>query len=404
MEFRATDNDLYKFTMQQAVLHHYPDSWVKYRFKWRNAKQCLPNIPDHDRFFHDINQRISLFCETRFTPTELDYLSSIRFMKPDYIDFLEDFTFKHRYIRLFPDKDDLFGLSVEGPWPQTILFEVPLLYIISETYSEHIIRDVYDEDVGAMYKSEQKGIQDLIKSIPPIGFEDLDFRMTDFGTRRRFSRRYHEMALRNLSDALKNSFAGTSNVYFAMKYGWKAFGTMAHEWLQAHQALYRVSDSQKMALETWAKEYRGDLGIALSDVVGFDAFLRDFDPYFAKLFDGCRHDSGDPYEWSEKLISHYAKFGIDPKTKSAVYSDGLDLKKALDLHKTFKHRIKTGFGIGTSLSNIPTFLTPPQIVIKMVECNRKPVAKVSDSSGKGMCEDQSYLRYLKEVFKIDVRR
>ena len=175
-------------------------------------------------------------------------------------------------------------------------------------------------------------------------------------------------------------------------------GTMAHEWEQAHQQLTSLQDSLKMALDVWAHEYRGDLGIALSDTLGFDAFLNDFDLYFCKLFDGCRHDSGDPYKWTEKLIRHYKDMGIDPKTKRAVYSDGLNFKKANDLYEEFSSQIKTSFGIGTWLTN-DTGIEPLQIVIKMVECNGYPIAKISDDPAKGMCENKNYLNYLTSILQ-----
>jgi len=185
-----------------------------------------------------------------------------------------------------------------------------------------------------------------------------------------------------------------------MKNNLTSFGTMAHEWLQAGQALgVRLVDSQKFMLENWVAEYRGDLGIALSDVVGMEAFLQDFDLYFTKLFDGARHDSGDPYLWCDKLIEHYHSLGIDPSKKSAVFSDGLTFPLAIDLAKKYKGKINTSFGIGTNLTN-DVGLDALQIVIKMTKCNGQPVAKISDSSGKGMCEDEGYLNYLKQVFKI----
>jgi len=150
-------------------------------------------------------------------------------------------------------------------------------------------------------------------------------------------------------------------------------------------------------LDVWAREYRGDLGIALTDVIGMDAFLRDFDMFFAKLYDGCRHDSGDPIEWGEKLIAHYESMNINPKTKTAIWSDGLTIPKAISIYMNFHERIKCGFGIGTNLTNDVGF-DPLNIVIKMIECNGQPVAKLSDSPGKTMCEDKEYVKYLKKVF------
>jgi len=239
-----------------------------------------------------------------------------------------------------------------------------------------------------------EGIRGLEKEIPFI-----NYKYADFGTRRRHSRAYQELVLERLLRLTPNYFVGTSNVHFAKQFNVKPIGTMAHEWLQAFQALTRVADSQKLALETWANEYRGDLGIALSDVVGFDAFLRDFDKYFSKLFDGCRHDSGDPFEWGDKLIEHYELMGINPHTKTAVFSDGLNFKEANKIYDYFHKRINTSFGIGTYLINNCGFI-PLQIVIKMIECNGSPVAKISDSPGKGMCTDGSYLEYLNKTFKI----
>ncbi len=382
MNYTGLDNDLYKFTMQQAVLHNYPDAHVKLRYQCRNPQE-LSNV-DIGVFNARVIDKLGKFCETRFQMDELHYLSNIEFMKPDYVDFLEDFTFKRRYLDI---KNNAQGISIdiEGPWVQTILFEVPILAIISETFAEMRTESFK----GMMY-----GLNKIEEYLPFI-----NYLFADFGTRRRFSKAYHYLVLEKLIKMVPKNLVGTSNVELAKKFGIKPIGTMAHEWLQAHQALARVVDSQKAALEVWAKEYRGDLGIALSDVVGFKAFLNDFDKYFAKLFDGCRHDSGDPYTWGERLIDHYESMGIDPMTKSAVFSDGLNFKIANDIQNHFENRIKTSFGIGTFLSNNCGF-KPLQIVLKMIECNGKPVAKVSDSPGKGMCSDSSYLKYLKQTFNL----
>jgi len=382
MNYTGLDNDLYKFTMQQAVLHNYPDAHVKLRYQCRNPQE-LSNV-DIGVFNARVIDKIGKFCETRFQTDELHYLHNIEFIKPDYVDFLEDFTFKRRYVST---KNNAQGISIdiEGPWVQTILFEVPILAIISETFAEMRTESFK----GMMY-----GLNKIEEYLPFI-----NYLFADFGTRRRFSKAYHYLVLEKLIKMVPKNLVGTSNVELAKKFGIKPIGTMAHEWLQAHQALARVVDSQKAALEVWAKEYRGDLGIALSDVVGFKAFLNDFDKYFAKLFDGCRQDSGDPIWWGEELINHYESLGIDPLTKSAVFSDGLDFKKANDIQNHFENRIKTSFGIGTFLTNNCGF-KPLQIVLKMIECNGKPVAKVSDSPGKGMCSDSSYLTYLKQTFNL----
>ena len=185
-----------------------------------------------------------------------------------------------------------------------------------------------------------------------------------------------------------------------MDHGLTPLGTMAHEYLQACQAVGpRLRDSQVFAFNMWAREYRGDLGIALSDVCGMDAFLRDFDLFFCKLFDGVRHDSGDPFEWGEKLIAHYEKMRIDPRTKTMVFSDSLNIPLAMRLFEYFKGRVRTSFGIGTNLTNDLGY-EPLQIVIKMTRCNGQPVAKISDEPSKAMDYDPSYVAYLREVFQV----
>ena len=203
-----------------------------------------------------------------------------------------------------------------------------------------------------------------------------------------------------LAQEVPEFFKGTSNVDLARRHGLVPIGTMAHEYLQAHQALgYRLRDFQKMALENWVKEYRGDLGIALTDTVGMDAFLADFDLYFAKLFDGLRHDSGDPMEWGEKVLAHYAKLRIDPNTKILTFSDGLDLPKTFDIYRAFASRTKVGFGIGTNLTN-DLGVEPLNIVMKLVSCNGNPVAKISDAPGKTLCDDETFMAYLQQIFEV----
>jgi nicotinate phosphoribosyltransferase len=227
------------------------------------------------------------------------------------------------------------------------------------------------------------------------------FTFFEFGLRRRYSAAWQDEVVATLQQRVPQFLGGTSNVYLARQYGLTPIGTMAHEYLQAHQALgARLRDFQKAALEGWVQEYRGDLGVALTDVVGMDAFLADFDLYFAKLFDGLRHDSGDPVVWGEKAIAHYARLRIDAHTKRIVFSDGLDIPRAIGLHQHFGDRIQTAFGIGTNLTN-DTIHKPLNIVMKILTCQGQPVAKLSDSPGKTLCDDQGYLTYLRQVFGLE---
>lgn len=378
------DTDFYKLTMMQTVLHHFPAASVEYRFKCRT-----PDV-DLRPYAAEIQKEIDHLCSLRFTPDELEYLSKIPYLKPDFIHFLRIFQLSNEFITI--TADTTFELVIKGPWLHTILFEAPLLAIISEVY----MRNQY---ANPAYETGKQRLQEninLVKSNPQL----THFLFSDFGTRRRFSFAWHKEVLAMLNQELPNNLRGTSNVYFAKLFGLTPIGTMAHEYIQACQAVGpRLRDSQKYAFEIWAKEYRGNLGIALSDTYGLDPFLQDFDLYLCKLFDGARQDSGDPFIWGDRLIEHYTKKRIDPKTKRLVFSDNLNFPLAIKLYHYFKDRTNPTFGIGTQLTNNLGH-QPIQIVIKMTECNGQPVAKISDAPDKIMCKDPSYLAYLKQVFGI----
>ncbi|GBC60789.1 nicotinate phosphoribosyltransferase [Desulfonema ishimotonii] len=385
------DTDLYKLTMMQGVLHQFPWAGVEYEFKCRDKGTDLTPIVD------EVRTEISHLCSLRFTREELDYLRGLRFLKEDFIQFLRLFHLQEDFISVDIENGE-FVLKIRGPWLHTIMFEVPVLAIVNEVYFRDVVDPTPDFDYG------KEKLFDKIRLVRQSDKEDLGFIFSDFGTRRRFSRVWQEEIIKTLKKELPRNLMGTSNVLFAMKYGLTPIGTMAHEWIMACQALGpRLIDSQKFALEHWAQEYRGDLGIALSDTVGFEAFLSDFDMYFAKLFDGCRHDSGDPFEWGDKLIDHYQKLKVDPRWKRAIFSDGLSFDKAIEIARYFNGRIQVSFGIGTNLTNDITGKAV-QIVIKMTRCQGTPVAKISDSPGKQMCKDDSYLSYLKSVFRKKIAR
>ena len=381
------DTDLYKFYMMQVVLHHFPAAQVEYRYKCRT-----PGIDLHP-YLEEIRQEIHQLCALRFRDQELAYLGGLRFIKSDFVDFLGLFHLPEKCIQV--TKADIPGeldITVKGPWLHTILFEIPVLAIVNEVYFRHTC-------AGASWDEGRRRLQEkmnLVLQAPDLS----EFRVADYGTRRRFSHAWHEEVLLTLKAQMREHFVGTSNVYFAMKHGVTPLGTMGHEYLQACQALGpRLRDSQVFAFETWAKEYRGDLGIALSDVYGLEAFLRDFDMYFCKLFDGARHDSGDPFQWGERMIAHYRANRVDPRTKTLVFSDALTFPLAIELARQFSGRCQVSFGIGTNLTNDLGF-QPLQIVMKMVLCNGQPVAKVSDAPEKTMCDDKAYLAYLRQVFQL----
>ncbi len=380
------DTDLYKFSMMQVVLHRYPAAEVEYRFKCRTPGVDLVPLID------EIHVELDALCALRFTAGELAYMRGLRFISSDFVDFLGLFQLNAKYVEISPSPlgNGEIDIVIRGPWLHTIMFEVPLLAIVNE---------VYFRKVGASLDLGRRRLREKIALLRDTdGYEGC--RVADYGTRRRYSRDWHEEAVMILKEELGAQFAGTSNVWLAMRHDLLPIGSMAHEYLQAFQSLGpRLRDSQVAALEAWAMEYRGDLGIALSDVYGLTAFLRDFDLYFCKLFDGARHDSGDPFDWGERVIAHYAEHRVDPKTKTLVFSDGLDIPGVMHLFSHFRGRCGLAFGVGTNLTNDlgPEAL---QIVIKMVRCNGQPVAKLSDSPGKSMCDDPEYVSYLRRVFDI----
>lgn len=383
------DTDLYKFTMMQAVLHRFPSTEVEYRFHCRTPG-AMGRIP-----VERVRAEIADLCRLRFRGEELEYLRSLRYIKDDFVDILRIFQLQEDHVQV-TEVDEGLDIVIRGPWLHTILFEVPILGILSELYGE----------VCADAATPERGQQRLEAKITQLQTApDADgFRFAEFGTRRRFSREWQRRVVGRLKDALPQQLTGTSNVQLAMENNVPPVGTMAHEFLQACQAVEpRLADSQRYALEAWVQEYRGDLGIALSDVIGLEPFLRDFDLYFCKLFDGVRQDSGDPFHWGERMLEHYRRKRIDPHTKSFVFSDGLDIDKALALYRHFRAHTHVSFGIGTHLTNDLGF-DAPEMVIKMTRCNGQAVAKISDDPGKSLCEDDAYLAYLRKVFRVDEDR
>lgn len=383
------DTDLYKLTMQEVVWNHFPNVQVEYAFRCRSRSVDLSPYAD------EIREELTAYCALRLTDDEMRFLRGVYYLKPSYLDALRDLTLSPQNVDVTIDPsaapEDRLQIRIYGSWFQTILFEVPLLAIINEVYFRHT--QPSDAANLAEGRARLEAKTALLQNAEPPVY------LIEFGTRRRYSREWQEEVIAHLKDALGPRLLGTSNLAAAKQFGLRPYGTMAHEFLQACQALVALPEFQKFALDTWMQEYRGDLGIALSDVVGMGAFLRDFDKLFSKAYDGARHDSGDPVEWGEKLIQHYKAMGIDPKTKSAVFSDSLDVPKAMQLAQHFDGRIRTSFGIGTNLTNDRGF-GALSIVIKMTRCNGRPVAKISDSPGKTLCQDDVYLSYLRQVFGI----
>lgn len=381
------DTDLYKFNMNQVMFHKHTNLNGTYLFKCRSKDVVFtPEMVD------EINAQIDHLCTLTFTDEELDYLKSLRFIKSDYVEFLRIWRPLRRYVEchLRKDNGELY-LEVSGPLFSVMQFEIYLLEIVNEVY----FRMKYDY-IELVNSAKAK----LVGKMNGFRAEVYDFKFAEFGCRRRLSREWQDYVV---SELIKDKHCvGTSNVYLAMKYGAKPIGTYAHEYIQMYQGIpgVQLAYTNKMALEEWFDEYQGDNGTALTDTLGTDLFLRDFNRLQALCYTGVRHDSGDPIEWGEKIIAHYEELAIDPKTKTLLFSDSLNFDRAQKIYDHFRDRINVSFGIGTYLSN-DTYADPLNIVIKLQYVNGHPVAKISDTPGKAMCQDGDYLEYLKNA--VDYR-
>ena len=347
--------------------------------------------------FEEINAQIDHLCTLRYTKEELDYLRSIRFIKNDYVEFLRLWHPIRDYVETRLHDDGTLEINVTGPLFSCMQFEIYLLEIVNETY----FRMKYDYD-----KLRASAEERLNQKIKDFNDGKYTFKFAEFGCRRRLSGEWEDEVVRRFATELVNkNMVGTSNMYLAKKYNLTPIGTYAHEFVQMYQGIDSIplAYTNHFALQDWYDEYKGDNGTALTDTLGTDLFLLDFDRANANNYTGVRHDSGDPYEWGEKIIAHYKKYGIDPKTKTLLFSDSLNFDKAQALYDYFKDKTKVSFGIGTFVAN-DTEVEPLNIVIKLQYVNGRPVAKISDAPGKAMCKDDEYLNYLKQAVQFRINR
>lgn len=383
------DTDLYKFNMDQVIFHKHTDLNGEYYFKCRNE-----GVVFTPEMLEEINAQIDYLCALRFKKDELNYLRSIRFIKNDYVEFLRLWHPIREYVETGLSEDGELSVIVRGPLFSAMQFEIYLLEIINEVY----FRMQYDYEVLRASAEER-----LNQKIEDFKSGKYNFKFAEFGCRRRLSREWQDEVVRRLVDETKNC-VGTSNVYLAMKYHLTPIGTYAHEYVQMYQGIDSIplAYTNHYAMKDWFNEYDGDNGTALTDTLTTDLFLLDFTRAMVNNYSGVRHDSGDPYVWGDKIIDHFKKYGVDPMTKTLLFSDSLDFERAQALYEYFKDRAKVSFGIGTFCSN-DTSAGALNIVIKLQYVNGRPVAKLSDASGKEMCRDEDYMEYLKRSvdFRID---
>lgn len=387
------ETDMYKFSMGQTIFHQFTSYKTTWTFKCRNK-----DVHFTDEMVEEIKEQVQAFCQLRFTEEELEYLDNITWIKGTYVDFLR--LWQPRYEEFTITTNAPCGLAIDaaGTWLNTTMYEIPVLAIVNEVY----FRMAYDYDV--LLKQFKRRLDEKVRLLEEDTYRLSDF--SEFGLRRRLSAEAQEMAVKAIAEVelpADSHFIGTSNVYLAKKFNLKPVGTMAHEWIMCtgqgnhkHNPAY----SNWYALDAWVKEYGILNGIALTDTITTDCFLRDFQLTYATLFSGVRHDSGDPYEWGDKMIAHYNSLGINPRTKTLLFSDSLDFERATALYDYFKDKAKVAFGIGTFISN-DTDEEALNIVMKTTKCNGMDVAKISDVAGKGMCKNPDYVDYLNRC--IDYR-
>lgn len=364
------DNDLYKFTMQQAVHMLYPRAEAEYVFIDRG------NTRFPDGFADRLKKEVSKMADFRLSKDERRYLKEVcYFLTPVYLEFLASYIYNPEEVIINQDKEKL-SVTVKGPWYRTILWEVPLMASISELYFEMTQAGTVDRD-ARISNNRKKG---QVLSSNKVTF-------ADFGTRRRVSSNIHKELIHDLLSVENNTLVGTSNVHLARKFNIKPLGTLAHEWFMFHAVLHGYQMANSSGVDAWVSVYHGDLGIALTDTYTTDIFLNTFDTMHAKLFDGVRQDSGNPFKFVDKILTHYKKLRIDPTTKTVVFSDGLDIDKAVAIHRHCQGKIRDSYGIGTNLTN-DLGVAPLNIVIKMAKCRmtsdkpwRKTI-KLSDDKGK----------------------
>ena len=385
------DTDLYKFGMNQVMFHKHTDLCGKYYFKCRNK-----GVKFTSEMVNEIDEQIDHLCSLTFKEDELNYLRSIRFIKKDFVEFLRLWRPIKDYVHLFLTNDGQLDLVVDGPLFSCMQFEIYLLEIINEVYFR------FKYDYHKLLKSAKARLEDKINK-----FKDhtYNFKFAEFGCRRRLSREWEDYVVGEMAKEIPNNIVGTSNVYLAYKYNLTPIGTYAHEFVQMYQGIDSIplAYSNHYAMQDWYDEYKGDNGTALTDTLTTDLFLLDFDRANCNNYTGVRHDSGDPYEWGEKIIKHYQKYGIDPKSKTLLFSDSLNFDKAQKLYNYFSSKTKVSFGIGTFISN-DTEEEPLNIVIKLQYVNDKPVAKLSDVEGKTMTQDANYVNYLRNAINFRLER
>lgn len=384
------DTDFYKLSMQQAYWHQAPHTVAEWEFRCRSTE-------DLTGYLRPLRNQLATLDCLGVSAEEIHWLrTAAPMLTEDYLGYLANFHLDPEQIAVSVEQNQL-TIRAHGPQAHISLFEIPVMATLSEIRNRQRYPEVDAAQIERSTLAKIAAFQRLADETDLSGFQ-----FSDFGTRRRFSLSAQRQVLGLLKAHLPTHLVGTSNPLLAREFQLPVVGTMAHEWLQTHQALgYPLAESQKAALLNWLAEFRGRLAVALTDVIGVDAFCRDLDSYLATHYSGFRQDSGDPVVWGEKLIARLEALGIDPADKTLVFSDALDFTRAVALYRHFHDRVRCSFGIGTWLMADFGLNQPLNMVMKMVRLDGRPVAKISDSPGKSLCQDREFLTHLMDSFAVE---
>ncbi|RTZ15542.1 nicotinate phosphoribosyltransferase [Vibrio aquaticus] len=392
----ALDLDVYKINMMFAAFTHYPQTTVRYELIVRSNE-------DISLLKEQVEAEINQLAHLNFTQDDVEYLTTCSpYLSESFLCYLKGFQFAPETQVTVSVKGHQLSISISGIWHETILYETLAMSIISEVRS----RQRWDNIPTKHFKQVlENKVENLCKELERRKINNFQF--SEMGSRRRFSAKVQQETLSYLNQEVPHLLTGTSNYHLAKQTSLTPIGTVAHEWFMAHQALCEPALSQQIALDKWLSTFDGQLGIALTDTIGIDAFLRDFTTQRANAYSGVRHDSGDPLIWGDKMIAHYEALGIDPMSKALIFTDGLDFERAMSICEYFDGRANVSFGIGTFLANDMgdweynnQHYQPLSMVVKLAECNGQAVAKISDEPEKAMCEDENFLARLKQDYGL----
>lgn len=366
------DTDLYKFTTSYAYSKLYPRAYGQFRFIDR-GKTTYPQ-----GFAEGLKKEIQEISKLALTKDEASFLyRELPYLPPTYIDFVRGFRFDPEEVKVEQDAEGHLSIIAEGLLYRVTLWETPILALVSELYYKML---------GAQPDIEYTE-RTIISKARKLAEHGITFSM--FGMRRRFSAAIEDRVTELLKEHAAGYLFGTSNVYYAYKHGLRVSGTHPHEWIQFHGAMFGYKMANYMAMEDWINVYDGDLGTVLTDTYTTDVFMRNFSKKHAMLFTSLRHDSGDPLQFTEKVIARYRELRVDPTIKYIIFSDGLDPERAIEIANYCKGRIGASFGIGTNFSNdVGNGVRPMNIVMKLWKCKMtekerwNPCVKLSDVDGK----------------------